>query len=169
MFVINTATLRSPRTHACLPRCLFLEVPFSVLYLSLCVVLSSCPSNSVKLELQSPSSTLVFSWQLSVSLSTLSPKVYDGSPSSAQVWLDSVSLQRGESTQTAVGHRERGRGGPECGAQKQKGQRLWAAGEGGRSRVRGTWVCEEEGMGEAMAGGRTFAEPACSAHAIPGL
>ena len=34
---------------------------------------------------------------------------------------------------------------------------------GGRSRVRGTWVCEEEGMGEVMGGGRTFAEPACSA------
>ena len=67
MFVINTRsyTLRSPRTYACLPRCLFLEVSFSVLSLSLCVGLSPCPSNSVKSELQSPSYPLVFSWQLS--------------------------------------------------------------------------------------------------------
>ena len=47
-------------------------------------------------------------------------------------WVLCLSLQRGESTQTAVGHRERGRGGPEGGAQNQKGRRLWAAGEGGR-------------------------------------
>lgn len=108
-------------------------------YLSACVWSSlPCPSSSVKSELQSPSSPLVFSWQLSAP-ETLSPRVHDGSPSSAQVcsWVLLSKAEEWPRQQWVTGEGQRWvRGwGTEPRRDEDSGQQEKVG--GGQSRARG--------------------------------